>query len=76
VQRVQPLTRQDVLCAQKHLPQLVQEIVDGVLSHMRAAGGLQPDLQRPLAVGLDGQVEELVEVVRGGQWVWLHGTGA
>jgi hypothetical protein len=60
---------------QKPLPELVQEVVDNVMRHMAALGCVHVDFPRPLAIGFDQQVQDLMAVVRGGKWLWLHGTG-
>jgi hypothetical protein len=53
----------------------VQEIATGVIRHIRELGGLQVDYLRPKAFGLDGPVPALLEAVKGGKWLWVHGLG-
>jgi hypothetical protein len=65
----------DSLPVQKDLPELVQATAANVQRLLGELGGLPVGFPRPPIFGRDEQVQELVEVVRGGQWVWLHGTG-
>jgi hypothetical protein len=62
--------------SQQRDPELVRKVVASVVGHLREMGGLRDPGQRPVAVRRDEQVRGLVEAMRGGKWVWLHGTGA
>jgi hypothetical protein len=57
----------------------VQAVVADVDRLLLELGGLHLSggdvMQRPLAIGFDGQAKDLVKVMSGGKWVWLHGTG-